>query len=880
MIDQEPSGSRASVLGRDAELGFLRDVVVNDAGGRTIVLVGGPGIGKTTLWEAGLRIARGVGVRVLAARPSGSGAQLAFAALIDLCDAVGGEDMADVPPPQRFALEVALLRAEPTGGSVRAPAVALGFVNAVRALAARERVLVAIDDVQWLDPSSAEVLVFAARRLLRSGVLFVLARRPGRATGVERALGLPTLERVALAPLSVGAVRRLLLERLGLTVSRQLLRRIMEVTEGNPLFALEVGRLLVERGVPSLTEEIPLGESVEQMLGTRVASLPPSVRRLLLAVALSEEPRVDQLRAIDASALDEALDAGVVVVDGRRIRPSHPLLAAAAQRRSRPRERRELHLALAGAAREERARATHLALAARGEEPKLAARVAAAAEDACARGARRQALLVAEHALRLTPAEAAERPERVLGLAERLDDAGELRRLAVLLQREMPALRAGGMRARAWLLLSETEAVGSIHEQDGYLERALSEGGKDRNVRAYVLAKRAANAAAGAVAGLRRAHAWALAALREADEPSVQRFALYALAWPRALRGHAIDDLCERSGVASDPASYISASPERVAGKRLFWRGELEGARALLGSLAALADERGELTSYAMLRLHLCELELRAGDWDAAAALLDEWAESSDYEAQFRPQYQRCRALLAAGRGDPDAVERWAGEAIDRATAVGCRWDELEARRARGIAALLARAPERALAELWAVWEHCEREGVLDPGAFPVAPELVEALVELDRLADARAVTERLARLARRQGHSWALASVERCRALTRPGSAHAVATLCAAANELGRLGLRFDAARSLLAAGRMQRRAKRWRAARDSLAEAAAEFDRLGSPGWANLARAEQARVGGRRPRPAASSPQRSGRWSSSPRAAWPTSRSPPPCS
>lgn len=99
MIDQEPSGSRASVLGRDAELGFLRDVVVNDAGGRTIVLVGGPGIGKTTLWEAGLRIARGVGVRVLAARPSGSGAQLAFAALIDLCDAVGGEDMADVPPP-------------------------------------------------------------------------------------------------------------------------------------------------------------------------------------------------------------------------------------------------------------------------------------------------------------------------------------------------------------------------------------------------------------------------------------------------------------------------------------------------------------------------------------------------------------------------------------------------------------------------------------------------------------------------------------------------------------------------------------------------------------------------------------------------------------
>ena len=93
--------------------------------------------------------------------------------------------------------------------------------------------------------------------------------------------------------------------------------------------------------------------------------------------------------------------------------------------------------------------------------------------------------------------------------------------------------------------------------------------------------------------------------------------------------------------------------------------------------------------SYALQRLHLCELELRAGEWDAAARLLDEWAESSDRELLIFPMYERCRALLAAGRGRAGEAERWAAKAIARADATGVRWDELEALRARGIAALL-----------------------------------------------------------------------------------------------------------------------------------------------------------------------------------------------
>jgi hypothetical protein len=147
------------------------------------------------------------------------------------------------------------------------------------------------------------------------------------------------------------------------------------------------------------------------------------------------------------------------MIDGQHVRASHPLLAAAAEKRSRAGERRLLHLALSETARDEPTRAMHLALAATAPDEELAARVAAAAGVARARGARQQAALLAGHVLRLTPASAEARASRVLELAERLDDAGELRRMTVLLNEELASLPSGPMRARARLLLSESDAV-------------------------------------------------------------------------------------------------------------------------------------------------------------------------------------------------------------------------------------------------------------------------------------------------------------------------------------------------------------------------------------------------------------------------------------
>jgi DNA-binding NarL/FixJ family response regulator len=840
------------IVGREAELTALDEFLRADGAQGALVLTGGPGIGKTTLWEAGVELARRGGLRVLSAKGSDSETQLSFAAIIDLLDGVDREELGALPSPQFHALEAGLLRAEPSGDPPPPAAISVGFLSALRALAAQQPLLLAVDDVQWLDAASAEAVAFAVRRLEGHPVRFLFAKRSRTSSMLERAYGTKGLHRIEVVPLSLGATQRLLRQRLALSLSRYVLRRVVEATLGNPLFALELGRALAARGPLGIGEDVPLPDTVEELLGTRVGALAAPARRLVLAVALSGELQTSQLAEIGPpAALDDALDSGVLVVDGDRVRPAHPLFATAARTSAGVGVRRELHLVLAQLATDDESKALHLALATDRPDAELAATVAAAAAGAASRGARHKAVLLAEHALRLTHDSAAERSDRVLTLGGYLVAAGEKQRLTELLSPEVETLPRGAPRVQALLLLTEG-VVGTNDEIRSYLLEALQESGSDAVLRASVLVELVVNDVVIRIEGIPAAEASALEALEVARGagPDLERPALQAVGWARALRGRAIDDLLDRFRAAASAPAYMAESPERVAGQRLVWRGEIEQARALLTPLLELADERGESYSYALQRLHLCQLELRVGNWDAVGGLLDEWAESS--ERVMWPMYERCRALLAAGRGLPDEAERWAAETLARAEATGTQWDRLEALRARGAAALLANEPARAAESLRAVWEHTRREGVDDPGVFPVAPELVEALVEVRELDEAKAVTARLRELAEAQDHPWGLATAKRCDAVLQLASGYdeaAAAALEQAAAEYGLLGLRFDRARTVLTLGRGQRRAKKWGAARASLEQAVAELDELGSPGWTEQARSELARVGARRP-------------------------------
>jgi DNA-binding NarL/FixJ family response regulator len=651
--------------------------------------------------------------------------------------------------------------------------------------------------------------------------------------------------------LSFGAIRRLLSGQLGLTLPRHVLRKVFESTLGNPLFALEMGRSIAAHGLPAGGDDVPVPDTVDELLGARVAGLSRPVRRALLALSLQADLRVQPLAAISGlDAIEDGVDAGVLVLDGDRVRPSHPLLAAAARKRARGAELRELHEELAGVVADEELRALHLALATKLPDEGLAATTSVAAAQASARGAARDAVVLAEHSLRLSPPGSSGRSARLLDLAGYLEVAGERRRVTDLLTPELDSFSARD-RVLAWLRLSEGGAIRSIFDSEAYLDLAWLHT-EDPLLRAYVLAKKACHVPA-TVRRVREAEDWALEALSAAGgDPVLERLALHGLGWARALRGLPIDDVCERFRGASDATFHITDSPEPVAGLRLLWRGHVDEARPVLTSFMTLADARGEEVSYALQRMQVCDLELRVGEWDAAANLLDEW-ESADRQLLIAATYQRSRALLAAGRGLADEAERWVAAAIAGAEPGGYNWQLLEAWRARGIAALLRGEASVAAGALGAAWGHLEREGVDEPGAFPIAPDLVEALAELGELDEARDVIERLRALAHQQEHPWGLLAAKRCDALLElasDGDAEAgAAALAEVAAGYGGLGLRFDRARTLLALGRGQRRLRKWGAARKSLETAAAAFDELGSTGWADQARSELARVGGRRP-------------------------------
>ena len=848
----------AGIVGREPELKVLGEFVAGAASGAALVLKGSPGVGKTTLWQAGRDAALGRGVRVLSARPNSAETSLSFAGLADLLDGIEPVVLGGLPAPQRRGLEVALLRADPAGEPAAPRAMAFGLLNLLRQLAASRPLLVAVDDLQWLDQPTAEMLAFAVRRLHGHSVRFLLAARGGSSSPVERALAQAGPQILEVGPLSIGAMRRMLSDRLGLALPRYVLRQVFETTLGYPLFALEVGRTLGERGVPALGQDLPVPDTVEELLGKRVSQLAGPVRRLLLALALGGDLDWHQLTTLAGpGGVEDALAAGVVVADGDRARAAHPLLAAAARKTSGPAECRACHLELAGVIAEGDRRARHLALGTPYPSERLASVIAAGAATAAVRGAARDAAELGEHALRMTPPGDGERVERMLRLAWYLERAGERQRVTDLLVPELSSLPAGGPRVRAWLLLSEGGAIRSYFDKGPYFDRALAECGSDPSLRAEVLARKALSTAAEGVERLAEAEAWAAQALRDATSagPEVERLALRALGWSRCLRGRPVDDLCERFAAASAATSSVIDSPEPLAGLRLVWRGEVERARAILSEFLSVADERGEGVGYAWLRLNMCELELRTARWDAASRLLDEWGESDDQRSLITPTYQRCRALLAAGRGEAQAAEQWAVPALADAQARGYRWQVLEASRALGIAALVAHQPGDAVGWLRPAWQHTQDQGVEEPGAFPVAPDLVEALIGAGEPGEAAAVSARLGELAELHAHPWGLASAKRCDGVVRLCSGkrddQAAAQMTEAAADFGRLGLPFDQARTLLALGRALRRAKRWGAARTALQEAETVFHGVGSPGWAAEAQSELARVGARRPSP-----------------------------
>lgn len=854
VVEREGTDPTTRVVGRSGELADLRRFVAASARGPgALVLSGAAGAGKTTLWEAGCALARQQGRRVLATRARDAEASLSFVGIGDLLDGVDRAVIDALPGPQRAALDIVLLEEEPGDAQPAGPrALGVALLNVVRVLAADAPVLVAVDDAQWLDPETASALAFVGRRVGELPVRLLAAERLGAGTPFAAPEG---ARRLTVGPLGSGSLARMLRERLGLRLRRSKLQELERMSQGNPLFALEVGRVLVRDGVPGPGEPLPQPGVVDDLIAERLAALPADVRRALLSVALSGDPRRSELAALlGEEALDAATATGVLAADGDRLRAAHPLLAAAAVTSATPRQRRAVHADLAGSSTDEFRSARHRALAATRAEEALADDLGVAAARALARRSAADAAALAEQALRLTPARSPHRAARVMTLAVYLERAGSQGRMTELLRTELDGLPAPA-RARAYLMLCEGADVLTAEAFGAHIDLALAEAPDDPAVRVKGLARRVELHAIGGVRNLRDAEAWALEAVEQPGEvPAVDRHeALQALAWARALRGLPIDDLTERQALLDPPGLVVYRTLNRIALLRTAWRGDLDAARDGFHRLGEEAESRGEYWSQAAVALHLVEIDLRAGACDAVAAGMEAPDLTADQEIFLPPIVLRCSALLAAMRGDRGEAGRLAAEAVTSAELVGMRWDILFAGVADGLGALAGGDAAHAARALGEVWRYTCDEEIDEPGAFPVAPDLVEALVALDRRDEADAVLARLADLSERQEHPWGRISVRRCHALLqlarRREEDAAVEDLGEAAAAYGRLGLHHDAARTLLALGRAQRRRRKWGDARAALERAAAAFTGLGAGGWAAVAGAELERVGARRP-------------------------------
>lgn len=208
-----------------------------------LVLEGEPGIGKTTLWLEAVDQARTRGFRALSCRAAAAESVLAYTLLADLLSDVDDSSWADLRTPQRRALNGALLRHRVDAHEIDPRAVAAEFVAVVSRLAAQSPVLIAIDDLQWVDTSSAHVVSFAARRLPVGAALVCTSRTAEAASQLQ----LPSpadVRRIRLQPLTFGELHQVLLTRLGRSVARPTLLRIHEIAGGNPFFALELTREL------------------------------------------------------------------------------------------------------------------------------------------------------------------------------------------------------------------------------------------------------------------------------------------------------------------------------------------------------------------------------------------------------------------------------------------------------------------------------------------------------------------------------------------------------------------------------------------------------------------------------------------------------------
>jgi DNA-binding CsgD family transcriptional regulator len=847
-----------AVVGRDRELGEIRSFLeLADEDPRILLLEGEAGIGKTTLWRAGLDGAHERGLRLLISRSGPSETQIAFATVGDLFGPVVEETLPQLTPVQRRALETALLLRESDGRPPEVRLLGLALLSVVRALVQEGPLLVGLDDVQWIDASSAEVLTFMLRRLEKEPVA-VLATVRGRPVEppleLDRAFG--GMQRLAVEPLSGGAIHRLLWGRLSLNLQRPELVRVHEIAGGNPFYALELGRAIARGTVSVDSGNLALPESLSALVTERLAALPTDVQETLVAVAALGAPSVTLLEPLEAVAVDDievARRQGVVELDGDRIHFTHPLLAPACYAAMPLHKRRELHRRLAELDVDLEERARHLALAATGPDEEIAAALDAAATHARARGAPIAAAELAERAVTLTPVDAVESVNKRRNIAaHHFLHAADAKKARALLDDVIGSSTPGPIRAEALLQLA---GMGPLSEgfrgAESLYRRALAEPGLTKRQQAGILCELAWMAAAGwdPEAGAKYAEDALILAeeLAEADTLALSLVTVARVTFWRT--GRLRRDLLQRA-IEIEEETFRNNDARTVLARILGRCDRHAEARTMWEEMIAEARERGDPWVVGRL-FFLAELEVVSGKWDAAARLCDESMELARQTGwdNFLPLCRNLLVQIAAQRGEAERVRAETPDLLQFAERSGIADYAYQLGRALATFELSVGDPESA-------WSHIEplfakTEDMGEYSAQVAGTVAIEALIDIGDLQTAERLLDLLDEHAA-GSDTTVRAYAHRARGLLHASTGdheRAIAALEAAAVEPDppQEVNPFELARTLLALGTAQRQAQRKRVARDTLERAVEIFEQLGARLWSEKARSELRRIGGR---------------------------------
>ncbi|MFG2309887.1 AAA family ATPase [Streptomyces sp. NPDC048566] len=815
---QEPARPRPElVIGREDLMAGAREQL---AGGGSVLVHGPAGIGKSTVLRA-LAAECAPSVRtVLRCSSTESESHLPFLALADLLGLVVDEIADGLPAPQRTALESALTGRGESTLQRDGLALRLAVLSAFRALAARGPVLIVADDLQWLDPASAELLGFAARRLGGMPVRMLCAVRTDpepRAQGHDRYLRAspPDTLTVRVSPLSRAQVTELLGRRGYTGLSRSTVRDIHRTSGGNPLFALELGRALAESPTPpSPGEPLPVPTSLRALVLSRLDMLSPEARRTLLVASAGARPTLALLHAAGRENAEaetaSAASLGLLATDRETpaVRFAHPLVSAALYAEADAQERRAAHAALSEAASEPIERARHLALSTTGTDPAVAARLAEAATAARDRGAPSVAAGLGLLAARHTPADARPGPdERRLQAAEDALTAGETDLARDIARQVLDRATAAADRVRAWMVVVDS-AGQAMAEIDAVFPQALADAGDDPGLVArvrYQLAWRALLMDGETeTAREEAAHAARLAA--RAGDRRTELLALGFQAQMETLMGHPDAPATIRRAMREPQDPRVACDHNGAGAARFRWLvmgDRLTEARTAVTALLREARRRGMVESELHFLRGLAETELRSGHCGRALDLARESLRLARDTGLGEAAGAMLTSLAEAAGGDVDRALALAREAVDRAEEDGDLVYLSRALGALGHAQLVAGDAAACVRSLRRVRELEEDLGVVDPARGRWQGDLAEALVRIGEVAEAQDVIDVTRQRALRLERESVLAVLDRAESLVRAARGEqgfAERQSASAQERLGKLGHGLEEARAAFA--------------------------------------------------------------------------------